>query len=111
MSVQIGRKLCSDPDCSRYRPCPTHGAKPFVGSQRRQSTASGWQQQRDAQYVLYRDDTICHVCHRPGATQVDHIIPVSEGGSDTVDNKAPIHADPCHRVKTAEEAARGRARR
>jgi 5-methylcytosine-specific restriction endonuclease McrA len=61
--------------------------------------------------VLYRDDTICHVCKRPGATIVDHIIPVNEGGADTVDNKAPIHAEPCHRVKSAAEAERGRARR
>lgn len=111
MPVQIGRKLCSSPDCGKYQPCPDHGPKPFATSQRRRHTGSGWQQQRDAKYVLYRDDTICHVCGNPGATIVDHIIPVTEGGPDTLDNKAPIHAEPCHRIKTAEEAARGRARR
>jgi 5-methylcytosine-specific restriction endonuclease McrA len=88
-----------------------HGKKPFETSQRRESTASGWQQQRDAEYVLYRDDTICHVCRRPGATVVDHVIPLAEGGPDTLENKAPIHAEPCHRIKSADEAARGRARR
>ena len=110
MAVKIGRKLCTDPSCSKYQPCPIHGPKPFATSQRRERTSSGWQQQRDARYVLYRDDTICHVCHQPGATLVDHIIPTAEGGADTVDNKAPIHAEPCHREKTAAEAARGRAR-
>lgn len=111
MPVQIGRKLCSDPTCGKYQPCPVHGKKPFETSQRRESTASGWQQQRDAEYVLYRDDTICHVCRRPGATVVDHVIPLAEGGPDTLENKAPIHAEPCHRIKSADEAARGRARR
>jgi 5-methylcytosine-specific restriction enzyme A len=111
MPIQIGRKLCGHPHCPKYQPCPDHGPKPFATSQRRASTASGWQQQRDAEYVLYRDDTICHVCGKAGATIVDHVIPVGEGGADTLENKAPIHAEPCHRVKSAEEAARGRARR
>jgi 5-methylcytosine-specific restriction endonuclease McrA len=110
MPIQIGPKLCNNPTCSRYQPCPDHGAKPFESSTRRVHTQSGWQQQREAQYVLYRDDTICHVCKRPGATIVDHIIPVNEGGTDDVSNKAPIHQEPCHRLKTADEAARGRAR-
>ena len=111
MPVLIGPKLCSSPDCGKYQPCPIHGPKPFATSQRRRHTASGWEQQRQSRYVLYRDDTICHVCLRPGATQVDHVIPVTEGGADTVDNKAPIHVEPCHRIKSADEAARGRARR
>jgi 5-methylcytosine-specific restriction protein A len=110
MPIQIGPKLCKHPTCSRYQPCPVHAAKPFESSTRRQSTASGWAQQRDAQYVLYRDDTRCHICGLPGATQVDHVIPINEGGADSVDNKAPIHKVPCHQQKTADEAARGRAR-
>ncbi|WP_313546448.1 HNH endonuclease signature motif containing protein [Corynebacterium sp.] len=43
------------------------------------------------------------------ATQVDHIIPVAEGGEDTVAN-CEATCDPCHDPKTQEEAARGRAR-
>lgn len=110
MPIRIGRKLCSDPKCGKYQPCPVHGPKPYETSTRRESTASGWQQSRDKEYVLYRDSTVCHVCGRPGATIVDHVIPVGEGGADTVENKAPIHAEPCHRLKTAEEARRGRER-
>ncbi|HVT76988.1 MAG TPA: HNH endonuclease [Acidimicrobiales bacterium] len=60
---------------------------------------------------MRRDRGICHVCGQPGADQVDHVIPVAEGGPDTVDDKAPIHARPCHIAKTAEESRRGRARR
>lgn len=44
------------------------------------------------------------------ATEVDHIIPRSEGGTDDMENLEAI----CHEhhlAKTREEAARGRARR
>lgn len=54
---------------------------------------------------------ICHVCGKPGADQVDDVIPLAEGGPPTEANKRPIHAEPCHRLKTAAEAARARNRR
>jgi 5-methylcytosine-specific restriction protein A len=44
-----------------------------------------------------------------GADQVDHVIPLSQGGADSVDNLAVIHADPCHREKTQAESRRARA--
>jgi 5-methylcytosine-specific restriction endonuclease McrA len=52
---------------------------------------------------------ICHVCDRPGADQVDHVVPLAQGGADEEWNLAPIHAEPCHRNKTQAEArgARG----
>lgn len=111
MPVQIGRKLCGHPECPNYQPCPIHGPKPWSTSRRRESTVSGWEQQRRAKRILFQYDTVCHVCHRPGATLVDHVIPLEEGGPDTDDNLRPIHPEPCHRVKTAAEAERGRARR
>ena len=50
----------------------------------------------------------CHWCGHKGATEVDHVVPLAEGGPDTEQNLAPIHAD-CHREKTAAEARRARA--
>jgi 5-methylcytosine-specific restriction endonuclease McrA len=103
------RKACSHPDCPGYQPCPTHAPKPWSGSRRREHTVSGWEQQRRARRILYRDNTVCHWCQRPGATIVDHVISLSEDGPDTDDNLAPIHRD-CHDVKTAQEIKRAKER-
>lgn len=60
--------------------------------------------------ILQRDSGICHVCRQPGANEVDHIIPVAEGGTDEATNLAAIHRV-CHRKKTGAEATRARARK
>lgn len=80
--------------------CPRHEREHM---QRR--GASGYQRQRTNQQIL---DNAMHMCGLCGgrATEVDHIIPLSRGGSDEARNKRPI-CRKCHRAKTAEEA-RGR---
>ena len=70
----------------------------------RTSTAE-WRNLR--RLVLAASD-ICHVCGKPGATQVDHVTPLAEGGSPGLDNLAPIHDDPCHRRKSSAEGNRKR---
>jgi 5-methylcytosine-specific restriction endonuclease McrA len=69
----------------------------------------GWTTTRTR--ILRRDRGICHVCHQPGADQVDHITPRAEGGDDSDSNLAAVHAHPCHAAKTANEQRRGKARR
>jgi len=101
-------KVCSHFDCPNIMPCPDHERKPWEKSERRTRTRSGWEQQRRAKYVLEKHNTICHVCGYPGANEADHVIPLAEGGPDTTANMRPIHAEPCHREKTAEEARRAR---
>lgn len=54
---------------------------------------------------------ICHVCHLPYADEIDHVIPLAEGGTDTDDNRRPIHNTPCHQRKTADERRRAQLRR
>jgi len=53
--------------------------------------------------VLRRDQGICYVCGRPGATHVDHVVPASRGGSDDEANLRAICGE-CHGRKTAGEA-------
>jgi 5-methylcytosine-specific restriction endonuclease McrA len=48
-----------------------------------------WKQQRKR--ILAESD-ICWICGRPGATTVDHLIPLSQGGTNDAANLAPAHA-------------------
>lgn len=73
----------------------------------RENTAE-WKRTRKR--ILKRDNGICCECGKPGSDQVDHRIPVAEGGTDDDSNLAAIHGIPCHQAKTLAEAARGRAR-
>lgn len=101
-------KLCNH--CPNLQPCPDHPKVPWAGSTRSERTASGWEQQRQARLVMHTHDGICHVCHQPGADQVDHVIPTAPpwNGPDTLDNKRPIHKRPCHERKTQREATEAR---
>lgn len=58
--------------------------------------------------ILQRDGHICYVCGQAGADTVDHVVNVRAGGSDNPDNLRAIHAHPCHKDKTAREAAKAR---
>ena len=55
------------------------------------------------QRIWARDQGICWVCRQAGATEVDHIKPVSQGGTHDDRNLALIHVT-CHKRKTAAEA-------
>ena len=60
--------------------------------------------------ILNRDAGLCQVCvaagHATVATEVDHIVPKAEGGTDEETNLQSI-CRCCHAVKTKEEARRG----
>ncbi len=60
---------------------------------------------------MRREERVCHVCGLPAADEVDHVIPLAEGGADDASNLRPIHALPCHRDKTQAEAQRMRTSR
>lgn len=68
-----------------------------------------WRRKRDQ--VLQRDKGLCQPCMQQGrispATQVDHIIPVAEGGTCADSNLQAI-CKACHDVKTQAEAQNGR---
>lgn len=61
-----------------------------------------WQRLR--KQVLAEHEGICYVCGEPGATEVDHKQAIALGGARTDRaNLAPIHASPCHEIKTQRE--------
>lgn len=102
-------KICPTIGCTNLLPCAEHERKPWAGStHNRNRTISGSKEQARSRKILMRDRYVCHVCGGFGANQADHVIPLAEGGQDDESNLAAIHAEPCHRAKTAREAARGR---
>lgn len=70
-----------------------------------------WRRLREQ--VLQRDKHLCQPCKAQGcyteATQVDHIVPIAEGGTDDRVNLQAI-CTPCHDAKTLDESKRGAAR-
>ena len=107
MTVLRSCVTCGKPSPESY--CAEHKPKPWQGKRKGRLTVSGWEEQRRAKRVLKRLLYCCHVCGRLGADEVDHVVALAEGGADDESNLAPIHAEPCHRVKTAAEARRARA--
>jgi 5-methylcytosine-specific restriction protein A len=61
-------------------------------------------------YILARDDYLCQVCSKQDrttpASEVDHIIPKADGGTDDEDNLQSICID-CHKAKTLQERTAG----
>lgn len=54
-------------------------------------------------------DPHCQHCGSTDRLELDHTIPLAEGGEDTLENTAWL-CHPCHAIKTQAEAQRGRAR-
>ncbi|HCQ48829.1 MAG TPA: endonuclease [Achromobacter sp.] len=83
------------------------------GSRRERGYGPEWDRLRSL--ILKRDRHLCQCCDCVNtarvlpATEVDHRIPKSEGGTDAPDNLCAINSD-CHKRKTAKESARARAR-
>ena len=55
---------------------------------------------RHREMVMRRDQGLCHLCGRPHADAIDHIVPVAWGGSDDPTNLAPAHTS-CNSAKGA----------
>lgn len=109
-------KVCGTDGCSKLTHtsrCDEHqkpsgwSTSPRTASAGRTSTTI-WKNMRIL--ALQRDG---HQCQIRGprciiaATQVDHVIPVSQGGTDQLPNLQSV-CPPCHKQKTAREANAGR---
>lgn len=70
-------------------------------------TGRAWMRRRKE--VLERDAYLCVACRAKGritdATEVDHIIPLSKGGTDDAHNLQSL-CGPCHESKTAADCGR-----
>lgn len=59
-------------------------------SQREKDGRGGPSWRRKRAFVLGQSD-ICWMCGRPGATTVDHLVPLKDGGTSDLSNLRPAH--------------------
>jgi 5-methylcytosine-specific restriction protein A len=105
--VTRGVRVCRQPGCPNFQPCPTpgHEPEPWTGSTRRQRLPPNWARTR--RRILRRDPT-CYIegCTAP-STEVDHRI---NNDDDSDANLAGI-CTPHHRTKSAHEGVTARNRK
>jgi 5-methylcytosine-specific restriction protein A len=99
----MGRLTCLKP---RVGAAPVTRVTTPAGPQR-ENTGSAWRRIR--RRILARDCGMCQACLAAGrftvACDVDHRVPVWEGGTDADANLQSL-CDVCHKAKTAAEATR-----
>lgn len=79
-------------------------------SRRRRTVATSDERWRRLRKAVLRAEPLCRACKVELAVEVDHIVPVAEGGAELDrDNVQPLCAD-CHERKTRAEAKRGKRR-
>lgn len=108
--------VCSEPPCPELVPpgesfCSLHKPDPWPDARERrprEQGQSGWSEQKLHREILREFKGICHVCGNPGSDEVDHVLPVTEGGTSDRSNLRPIHSSPCHDVKTKLESKKGK---
>lgn len=67
--------------------------------QERPKDTTAW---RNLRARILRDSDTCHICGKPGADAIDHVIPLARGGTNHPSNLRPAHhdtGDRCNRVK------------
>lgn len=100
---------CTAPGCGALTytgRCELH-KYPERAKTKERGYGSAWRKLR--MYVLRREP-MCRACKRRGATEVDHILPLSRGGTNALSNLQPL-CKSCHSTKTTtEDGGFGRVR-
>ncbi|WP_431980020.1 HNH endonuclease [Streptomyces qinglanensis] len=110
---------CTDPECHEYAThrgrCDQHQPIPWAGRDdkaARYGISSGrWRTLK--RKVTARDHGCCYRCGAEPTDSphaLDHVIPISEGGSRTDLNNLGLICTPCDAIKSAAEALRGTQR-
>jgi 5-methylcytosine-specific restriction protein A len=58
---------------------------------------------RNRRLTLVRDGYRCRNCGSTAALTVDHITPLSAGGTNDLENLWTLCDEPCHRLKTKQD--------
>ena len=97
---------CLHPGCPALRPCPAHPLQAWGGRPPANQRGYDWRWQGIRERVLMAYP-ICVACWSTPSTEVDHIIPVSRGGTNEVGNLQGL-CHSCHAAKTARDRRRSK---
>lgn len=107
------RRACIHPGCLAYGEdttrCPAHqGERVRAKDSRRYASGDGAQKKLRAMLnkELAWRCSLCRVTFPPHALEVDHRVPLRQGGRDVAEN-LQILCIPCHRAKSTQESGRG----
>ncbi|MEU0071293.1 HNH endonuclease signature motif containing protein [Streptomyces sp. NPDC006332] len=84
---------------SRCEPCARSGAKRREQN-RKHTRPSAWArgyntQYRKARAAILADNPVCSICYSRPAETADHIVPLSRGGTNDIENLRPA-CGPCN---------------
>lgn len=82
--------------------CPTHKRKRKKEADRRNGRVRGSRWSSIRRQVL-REQPFCQVCERETSVEVDHVVPLSEGGHPTARYNLQGICRDCHDRKTRQE--------
>src|SRR5688572_14510636 len=107
------KRYCAQPGCSHLVPCPVHVRTPFRSpTHAAPKRITGTRLQR-LRRQLFERTPLCVLCEQAGrvtiATVRDHIIPLSQGGSENDANCQALCWD-CNELKRREEISHGMIR-
>ena len=91
--------MCGVMGCLKTRPCSEHGRKAWATTSTKRTRGSRWQSIR--RQVIREAHGKCAHCPMPGA-QVDHVTPLTQGGTDDLSN-LQLLCIACHDRKTKAE--------
>lgn len=105
MPVGLLPVVCPVGPCAHAQPCPVHRPRPaWTKSSPRPKRGRPWRRFVDQ---VRAEEPICQLCQRRPTEEVDHKIPVAEGGRTVRENLQGVCLT-CHKAKTAKESARAR---
>ena len=113
---KAAKKACGWPGCpglvsrgTRYCAAHAHKEQPKVSEDRRKRNrfyaSAKWRRLREQQ--LY-DEPWCQDCDKEFATDVDHIVPIGDGGDPYAPDNLQSLCHSCHSRKTAREGRWGK---
>lgn len=92
--VECGTPIIGGPYCDAHKPRPQESARARYRQGYRDPNYH-----RERQAALTRSKGACERCGSPGPLEVDHIVPLRDGGANTRSN-LQVLCKPCHLAKT-----------